>query len=697
MKDISAFLASLESKSKTGKVSGDMLATAKNVSSCVTSFITSHTIGTTQEEIGSFKINSAFDESAFESIGEDAILTLVRESGVPEAYVGSAAGSVAAILHRATKTRDFASAIAMQNKKSEANGTKSIISYEDLMPQSVHQFYVQPGLEVFGATSDKVISDLQVAITVSLLKWHNTITPRVLSNIPTTEPVVNYVREEVKVYNLGDTIDKDKSIIDLYSNPASITNELTKIAPLYANKVGSEILADGILAFGKEASLIALGVIANKVGFDKYNRTDIVADGVKLETVIVSIKVGSDTGLYTVSIPASRGRLTRVSNTISTVRAANITHTAVMTKDTAARATTTDTIDSIVGVTGDKLLVKLELSPRIDIRNGNITTLGSVSVSAVSEANGTADSATTTALGTATVTLYGYGVDARYAEENNRKSNIATTTERTQLSYEIPQGRNFVLDVPLHGPVVNATQNHANLHSIVRIGQDNVTLQMIAGVLASVGIAAEAYAANPVPENNPGALYAAGGRVRPTYVSSTLAMAGVDSFDDSRRQEAIQGRVMTHLGSVVQEIMAGSFLGQQLDGASAPTFRLITSPTILGNIVGAKPGEYQGDSANGVELTLKLTSGAILECVTTTFADFSDKIIIIPFLAGNPASDLNFGHNRDFGTIVGSYTHSDNNSAVQRLLANVRELPVPTNAVGAIIDVTGIDAATLRA
>lgn len=700
--DIREFMNTLENKCKSGDVSGDMLTTAKTVACAVKGFLTTQSVGTAKEDIGSsFKINSGFDEAAFAGIGVDNIIALVKDAGIRPEFQAAAAGSIAAMLYRAsTSNGDFTSTFSQQTKRAAGNGVQSIMGYEDLMPQSVHQYFSNVSTEAFGANSDKVVSDLQVAMTVSLLKWHNTLTPRVLSNIPTTEPVVNYVREEIKVYELGSSVDQDKSVLDMYEDPSIVSNELTRIIPLYGNKVAGEVVADGILAFGKEANLIALGKDANKLGHTTFNRTDIVADGIKLDYVRVSITLadGITKKSFDISIPESRGRLTRAANQLSTARTANITHTVVMDATyPAVTGTAAETIGAILLATGDKLVVKLEVTPRVDIRNGNTYTLGAVSWGAVSSANGTADDATRALVTSSTIALLGYSLDARYSEENNRKSNIATTTERTQLVYEIPQGRNFVLDVPLNGPVVNASQNHANLYNVVRIGQDNVTLQTILGVLAAVGVATDAYAASPIPANKPGDRFAAGGRVKPTYVAATLDMIGIDSFDDSRRQDAIQGRVLTFLNAIVQTILSDSKYTQQLDGNSVATFRLITSPVILGNIVGAKPGEYLIPSANGVELTLKLASGVILECVTTTFDYMAGKIVLIPFLSGNPASELNFGHNRDYGTVVGSYTHSDSGSAVQRLIANVRELPVPTNAIGAIIDVTNIDKAVYRA
>jgi hypothetical protein len=701
MNNLDTFLKSLASEYQDGGLTGDLLTAAKDIACTVGDFLTSNSIGVTKEDTGVFRINSSFDEPKFDAIGFGAIKQLIEAAKVPQAFRAQAAASVAVILHKAASAgKDFSDHALLQTKRAENNGSRSLISVEDLLPSGMQNSFVTSSMEAFGATSDKVLADLQIAVTVSLLKWHNTLTPRILQNIPTTEPAVSYIREEIKVYNLDDDVESDKSVIDLYQDPTIVTNKLTRIEPLLANKVGSEVVADNVLAFGKEAMLLKLGINANVYGTDKINRTDIVADGVKMESVVISIAYDGGTAEeFTILIPESRARLTRSGNNVSTLRVANISHTAVL--DVASKndlGVVSTVMTSILGTTGDKLVIKLEASPRIDIRNGATFALGSVAFSAINSANVALTTGTTVGkLADTAVTLGGYTLDARYNEENNRKSNIATTTERTQLTYEIPQGRNFVLDVPHNGPTVDRTRNVANIHNVIRIGQDNVSLQMVNTVLEEVGLLAAAYAADPKASNRPGSKYAAGGRVRPTFVSATLDMAPVDSFDDSRRQDAIEGRTLTFLTAIISEMMTKSFYMRQLDGSVAPTFRVITSVDVLSNVLGARPGTSQIDASNGVELALKLSSGVVLEIVTTTFSSVADKIIIIPYVASDPNSDLNFGHNRDYGTIVGSYPYSDGGAAVHRLLANVRELPIPTNAIGAIIDVTGIPTAVYRA
>ena len=702
--DLKVFLQAIKEEVKGESNSSDILRLTEDVAVSVSGFLASNSIGTTNSKTGRYTIDTSFEEASLEALGAESVAALVAEAGVPAEFAQQAAEEVGTILYKAANAgSDFTATISIQSEKASNNGSTAVIGVEDILPASMQSAYAEAnvGTEAFGNNTDKVISDLQTAVVISLLKWHNTITPRVLSTIATAQPVASYVREECAIYNLEDSIENDKSVLDLYGDPSPVSNELTRIDVLEANDTaaGTDVLvSDGILRFGVNVPMLELGIDSTRYGHGNINRTDIVADGVKLETIIVEIDTdGAAAEQFDIAVPSNVARLTRMNNSVSAMRGAQVSFTAILDVDSVNRAgAVSPALTEILGATGDKLVLTLEVSPRMDLRTGSTFALGDVSVEAKSADNGVAATATTDELALATTGLYGYTVDARYAEENNRKSNIAATIERTQLQYEIPQGRNYLIDVPHNGPDVNRSRNVANLHNVIRIGQDNVTLSFIESMLEEVGLATAAYAANPSRANKPGASYVAGGRVKPVFVQDTLDVTSIDQYSDAERQSAIEGKVMTFLNSVCGEIMTKSYFDQQLDGGKSPVFRLVTSGRVLTNVLGAKPGSFAMENGNGVQLTLKLSSGIILEVITTTFDTMNDKMILVPFLAGDPKSDLNFGHNRDYGTIVGSYSHSEGGSSVNRLLANVREVPIPTNVIGAIVDVTGIDAAAYR-
>lgn len=260
------------------------------------------------------------------------------------------------------------------------------------------------------------------------------------------------------------------------------------------------------------------------------------------------------------------------------------------------------------------------------------------------------------------------------------------------------------MDYALGDSRINASANVANLNNIIRIGQDARVLDVIESTLTEVQTEIDAYNADPtMKQNEPGRYFAAGGKVRPTTISTTLDLSGITTERDDVRFDVIAARTRSFLTSVIAELHAKSFFTQQLANGMSPTYRVVTSNQVMANVLGIphthdhlNKGEYSEGGSDGVELKVVLPNGTILEIITSTFDDYATKMLIVPKLQGQPKSELNFGHNWDYGTMVGHYSHTGEGAANQRLFANARELPVPTNVIGAVVDVVGLDQATFR-
>ena len=677
--DTNNFLTAIEAEYTAGRMSSDMLALSRDVAGKVDTFLSENGIGSSNEALGNFKTFNSFTPDSLTAIDASSIAALVENANVPERYRAEAAKAVGLLVARAaTTTNDFDAMSLVQNELATHN--EGLISVSSLLPAGVVDRHYAISEEAFGENSNKTVSDLGAAIAVSLLKWHNALTPRVLSTLAISEPVVTLTREELLCYKLNESTDNDISIVDLYADPSTVSNKPQRLTLLTANDASGDYLAaEDVIKLGVEADLFALSQDSSKLGFDKTNRTDIVADSIKVETVVLDIG-GSN---YVIQIPEQRARLTRTHNASSTVRTAHITIDAIVPNN-----------GGLTFTGSDVLVASIELTPRVNIVSGIAFSLGSVSLMARAATGGAADAANDATAASATVSIAGYSMDVRASEENMRKTNIAYTASRTDLQYEVPQGRNHVIDVPILSRTEGASNSVANLQSILQLGEDWITYDTISEVLQDVGVASELYTVNPTNDNRPGKDYAAGGRVRPVFVQGTLDFHGIESYGDQHRQQAIEGRALTFLNDVVAEILTKSFYNQQLDAGSDIVFRCITSGALLANVFGASPGSYQQESDAGVELTVRLSSGVVLEFVTTTFDVAADKLVMIPIVKDDPKSELNFGLNADYGTLVGSFTNSGNGASVRRYVANTRRMPIPTNAIGAIIDVVNVEEAT---
>ena len=127
---------------------------------------------------------------------------------------------------------------------------------------------------------------------------------------------------------------------------------------------------------------------------------------------------------------------------------------------------------------------------------------------------------------------------------------------------------------------------------------------------------------------------------------------------------------------------------------------MITSPEILGNLFQMKHFHEHLDNdeagTGGVEHVIVLDNGVRLEIVTTNFRQMETKIIMIPFLSSAQDSILNFGTDYDQGTLVGSFQiGTAGGSSFHRMFSVTRELLIPTNVIGAVIDVVGTSAVNM--
>lgn len=649
------------------------------------------------------------------TLGVDKISDLVDAAGIPACYKRPAMESLGIILsqHLGNNT---STAWGMHNQRSE-NLQNNIVArpLSTLFPEFIANEFNQlaPSTEAFGVNIDSAVPDMKMAITISLLRFRTNLVPRMMPVRGISQPNVQYIKENLELYPINSVDTPVKRVIDLYADPSMALNELKTIIPLVAvDAVG--LVADGLIKFNKTVNIMKATIDITKVGYASLNRTDTVADSVKIASVQVTIggsSVASTT--FTIAIPSTDGRLTRPTNALdSAIRNADIKYIAYLTKGAKNSA---GNVAAILGTdlapvcaADEGIAVSLTLKPSINLKNGVVDALGSVSIAAhhlVDDARLSDDvkalAAAINASGTGVLTLDGYTLDAKFSEENLRKSDIAVRSQRQPFSYDIPTGRNYSYDYAIGQN--NAEDSANQLTKIIRIGQDAKVLDLTRETLNNVYDLVQLFTQNPLdPNRDPGMNYVAGSKVRPYVFSGTMDFSDIVSIRDADRTGDIKARARVYLNAVTSELMQKTFFQYELAGDTTATFKLITSPTVLGNIIGQPHIHTQMDqkdergSIDGVEYVLILDNGIRLECITTTFDSMVTNIIMIPCIKGSVESELNFAHNWDYGTMVGHYTPSGD-GAHHRLFANIRELPVPTNPIGALITVKGIEKVTFVA
>jgi hypothetical protein len=699
MKDFEISVSNEAFEDKAYDDTVDLVSVAAEIGKHVDGFLTSNNLVKTKA--GARVANEGLSVETLDSeIAFDDISSLVEACNIPARHHRAAMESVALCLHKAVAgSSDPGDAWATQfAMESNVDHHTSTIGLDTVFPESSLEGMDSgmPATESFGAGIDRVLPDMKVAMVVSIMRFHTGVTNRMVHTRTTSTPMIQYSKETVEVFDNADSSSPVTKLIQLYEDPSLVSTELKPIVPLADNDGSGEdsvLVQDGIIKFGKKAPLLELSIDATKPGHTRINYTDLVADSVHQGSVFITLKDGVNSDeTFEVEIPSASGRLTRIANTADSAdRAATIEYTGMLAK---GALTTTGSASVILDglEDGEAIKVAMSLRPTINLKSGLVDNHGSFSLSAYSP-TGTPSAAADTLLGTLksnAPALMGYKMDAKFSEENFRKSSIIARSQVQSMAYNLPTGKNYILDCA-HGQEL-PDRRLQDLVKIIGIGQDKKNLDDITAVLDHV------YNQYRVDKDALSTQYVAGGQIRPYVYQDTMDMSKVVSqyMRTSDRTGDIKQFVITYMTAVMEKIFQATFYTQQLPAGAKPTFKCVTTGYILGNVLSTphihnhlERGKSGG--SNGVEYTLVLDNGTVIEVVTTTFKQMEGKMLFIPIIPGDPKSNLNYGHNWDNGTIVGHYTVTADRSSFKRMYANSRELIFPTCPIGAVIDVTNIE------
>ena len=691
------------------QISADYLGAMSGVAKAVENWCNENGL-TTTKKVGKIKVaaaNESFDcDTIGMTIGADKIVDLCKSVKVAPEHLEAAAIRVGALLSQTLGKQNAADTFETYNAKTTLD-TRTFSSVESLYPQNLH-LTTTGSLESFGINMDRVQADLKTILTIALLQFHTNLTPRIVPVQTVTQGNVTIVRESMEVFDLQDPKAPPTRVIELYKDPSMVSVKAQRIVPLKSNDAEGKFLkADDLYLFEKEINMFDMALDANKAGFDKYNHTDLVEDNIVLDGVLIKIAYtgadGEKVFYRLVPVPAAKGRLTQISNDFrSTDRRLALDHFPV-------RIVSTDAADTKSGETSDVdaqgaalatkelvngvgLAIDLRVNVHVDRRTSKLD--ASAWVADYSIRGGALDDAAREELlkKFAKPEIIAFTLDARYNEDNKRKTSIRAEMMRRSMSYELPAGRNFVVDSAIgQDGVLNAS---ARLAQLEHIGRDYNNLKIIEDTMKAVHDQVSAMNNDQEARDSLAAQYAAGDLVNPYVYTDELNYSnviGVRSSDISGDLKAFGKNYQTRLTSA---LLNRTFFAQQLAAGAPIVFRCITSPEVLGDLIMCKHihAHLENDQAGtgGVEHIVNLDNGVKLEFVTTTFDSMANKIILLPYLANSQSSVLNFGTDYDQGTLVGALSMaSDGGPCYHRMFSCTRELLIPTNVMGAVVSITG--------
>lgn len=681
----------------------DFVQTGVGIYDLVDKFCTEKNITSVRQGKPASFSNESLDMDGFMAQAPvDALVKLVKDCGVADASVKPCCEKLLNLFER-TVGKSSVEAWNDQNKLGSDIEASQGITRGDLGIFHSQRFVSSmsdttvAGQEAFGATMDMVVPDMKVNISIAIMSFHARILPRLLPQRPINEPLAQYKKETLESYDLSDPFGKKVRQVEMYSDPKFVSTELQRVIPRVArDEDGKFLLADGIIKFNEKVNLLQLAIDSDKYGYDGVNRTDILSDRVLLDFVRVTITAGGKSEVFDVKTPVEC-RLSRQINTNdSGDRAGDFKYRVVLGKDALTAAGAPSEI--VAGLNeGESLVLAFNVKPFCSTKFGYADALGTVGMSVIVP-EGAEASAAASQIKAGTVVADGYSLDARYDEVNMRKSNIAIWSNVQPMAWDIPVGRNFIYDYALNQQ--NTEKVAANMMGVMGIAQDKDSMSFIVDIINKVydGIKASEALAGQDDDAYIGRAFVAGDKVRPTIYVDTLDFSDLNIIRDGDRSGDIKQKAVTYLGAVTGKILNESFLQQQLGGKSQVVFKCWCSIEVLSNIIGQtlyNPGiaeDVRGVIGDGVEYSLVLPNKVRLDFVTTTFADQQDKIVGV-VVVESAESELNFGHNWDYGVLVSHYTVSGKR-AHNRLFGNMRYLIVPTNPVAFCIDIVGMDVVT---
>jgi len=663
--------------------------------------------------------NENFQVSAMnEVVGMDGVFSLIESVGVAAPYRTSCAKRIGAIMRAQLGQGSNEGVWSNYNKAGSADSNRSTIPLEQIYPSAILGDIrntaqdVTAAQEAFGISMDKIQPDMKLSMTVTLMQYITSFTPRVVPIVSTSQPDVTIEREVNSVLDMSDPKSRHVRMIELYRKPAMVSSVLKRIHPLTENDAdGVYLVDDDIIKFGVSAHLQELALIEGKPGWDRFNHTDIVADQVEFDEVILQLSkaAGTDPGTepavneqFRIRIPRSRARFVRNSNSKSSDRFAHTEYSVVLDKNTkmipaASGGSETSTILAGLASENDGIAVDIIISGHINLETSVIDAQPQITLRGITRVAGAEVATTTTELVKALEgsELVGYTVDAQYSEENLRKTTLRSSLDRSSLNYTLPTGRAIVIDWAYGQDA--ASNAAARLAQIEHIGRDIKNLEIIDRVSDHVNDELKMIDNNPGAfENTLGAQYAAGDLVNPFVFVDTIDFSKVLAVRSADSSGDIKQYVRTKLNAVTSLMLSRSLYNTQLANGAKPVFRCLTSEYVKGNALMCRQIHAHLDvvptAGSGVEYVMDLDNGVRLEIVTTTFESMDNRMLIMPFVA-NSNSVLNWGLNYDQGTMIGNYT-SSHDGLHQRVFATTREMLIPTDVLIAKLDVVGLDTVT---
>jgi len=654
---------------------------------------------------------------ALTDIGAERIMDLCQACGIDDRNLRAAIESVSLCINNYSNNYDLAQHFNAA-PPSDSHGQFEMKSLNTMYSQAAIESLAmtpQAAVESFGTGIDNVVTDAKVAITVAILRFHRSALHRLIPNIPSTSNVVTFKVDNMEVYDLTKSRNRDAGtryddkhrtpFLDLYHDPSPANATLKPILLRTANDPAApddKLVAENIAKIGQEVNMFDYSLDATTIGYQNIDYTDLVGDNVRIKSLYIDVFDGTTHEMIPVSVVTEGGSrmVMSANNDDSADRICSLSSRVALDADTAMVDTTISTI--LAGLSSDAFIeFNYNASGAINLKTSNVVVHGSGKATIKTKSGNSVIAADQTLFDGLTIQFVGYEIDAKFSEENIRKTTRAMRIQTKQFGYEIPGSDNSIVQYSLTQSrpetVVDA------LTKLMAVGIDDRGIKLMLDTMAEVKdrITAEAKFGD---DNNYtkkiGMNFVAGQRVRPYIYLDNLA---IDPNVANMRSEEMWGDVRSYAEKYIMEVLVRiyneSFYTNEIGMGEKPVFNVLTSGYIKDallsvphyhNLLADTAADAVADGA--VEFRRTLPNGTVLNVMSTTFDYMTDKMLMIPTRPNSPRSTLNFAHNLERGTYLTQATPSMDNAIYNQLIGNAREFPIVLNPIGALLTVSGLSA-----
>jgi len=575
------------------------------------------------------------------------------------------------------------------------------------------------GLEAFGEDTNRMATDDRMVMNLMIMRPWDNIMDKGLGRVNDSSPVVIIRVPEPQAYDWattqqnGSTSDSRNGpsntypIRDLYRNPQAVNSRAKKIVAVRDSDSTQALWSTGVVDFYKtnrEVQLLDISRDGNKVSYDRIDRTDLVSDGGRLDSVVFSI-TDPNSGNPVTEFFKINTRSIDLSMFVRSPSARASGQQQLMMPVEFPISATTKAIDPVTGdakastiaakLTDAKISVRMTVNASLNIQTGTLQASGPVNLNVVPLAGGTVSNATQTYFGTLSSAFVAYSVETYFNEENQRKANLAIWVQYHEKQFVIPRSRVFFTEYSLTQDIdENAI---AATSSMIALGNGRRGLGIIVNALADVSDTLKFVTENPevALSNTLNDHSFASSLVKPTVVTAKMDFTSeeVNDMNESTRLVEMHGRFRARILLALATMFAKSLMLNQYKSGETPVIKVWTHSTIADIIIGID--DYHPDlkdratTASGADYSMTLPNGYRLDIIKSNLDCLEGRLFALPVIESDMTSILSGASIRDCGTVSTNYSPTNYGAVTKRVATTTREIVMMSNPVGVCMEIGG--------